>query len=96
MIDDELKKGLQILVGDLDVMVSDELKSELQKLIGNLYEDLKVEFKKSGTDFSRADVYEKTCDILTEMFNKLDQEYNWEFNAAYTSMSDLYEKCNTK
>jgi len=73
-----------------------EFEKGLEVIITDLYADVELEFKKHKIEYSRLDVYDKTCEILTEIFTKIDEDYDWDFTPTFTSMKDLYEKSHVK
>lgn len=72
-----------------------EFEEGLKEMVHGLYKDVEIDFQKTKKSYSGVDIYEKTCDILAELFNNVDKNNNWEFNVTYESMQDLFNKNNS-
>lgn len=79
---------------DVDDVADKEFEIGLEEMASHLYKDIEIAFKKIEKSYSKADISEETCNILSELFNKIDKKNTWEFNVTYESMKDLYNRNN--
>ncbi len=68
-----------------------EFRDRITKTATKIYEDIKRIEKASGITLSSAERREEVAKVLTAVFNAADDEYDWEVNVIYDSMSDIWE-----
>jgi len=79
---------------ETDIEEKKRFEENIEYLMNKICRDVKSIYKSKNVMFNDNDVHIKACEILSYLFNKTDEEYNWNFDVVYDSMEELYENCH--
>jgi len=75
---------------------NEKFKEDMSFIVEKMYKDVRIIYGNKNMEYNDNDIHIKTCEILSYLFSKIDQEYSWEFSIIYDSMEDMYKKVYNK